>query len=71
VPALEVLLVNQAVSNLIRDNKAYQIRSVLQTGAAHGMWALDASLADLVRRKVVHREEAARHAEEPARLPAA
>src|SRR5688572_10034097 len=71
VPALEVLLVNKAVSNLIRDNKAYQIRSVLQTGASHGMWALDASLADLVRRKVVHRDEAARHAEEPARLPAA
>jgi twitching motility protein PilT len=71
VPALEVLLMNKAVGNLIRDNKAYQIRSVLQTGAAHGMWALDSSLADLVRRRLVRREDAARHAEEPARLPAA
>jgi twitching motility protein PilT len=69
--ALEVLVVNKAVSNLIRDNKTFQIRSVLQTGASHGMSLLDTSLADLVKRKVVTRDEAARHAEDPARLPAA
>jgi twitching motility protein PilT len=69
--ALEVLVVNKAVSNLIRENKTFQIRSVLQTGAAHGMTLMDASLADLVKRKVVARDEASRHAEDPARLPAA
>ena len=69
--ALEVLVVNKAVANLIRENKTFQIRSVLQTGAAHGMSLMDASLADLVKRKVVARDEALRHAEDPARLASA
>jgi twitching motility protein PilT len=68
VPALEVLVCNKAVGNLIRDNKTFQIKSVLQTGATHGMCLLDASLADLVKNKVITREEAARNAEEPAKF---
>jgi twitching motility protein PilT len=68
VPALEVLVCNKAVGNLIRENKTFQIKSVLQTGGVHGMCLLDASLSDLVKNKVITREEAARHAEEPAKL---
>ena len=68
VPALEVLVCNKAVGNLIRDNKTFQIKSVLQTGAVHGMCLLDASLADLVKNKVITREEAARNADEPAKF---
>jgi twitching motility protein PilT len=68
VPALEVLVCNKAVGNLIRDNKTFQIKSVLQTGSAHGMCLLDASLADLVKNKVITREEAARNADEPAKF---
>ena len=70
VPALEVLIATKAVSNLIRENKTFQIRSVLQTGTAHGMVQLDVSLADLVRRGVVTREEALLHAEDPLKIPA-
>ncbi len=65
VPALEVLVVNKAVGNLIRDNKTFQIKSVLQTGASHGMCLLDASLADLVKKGLIHREEAMKQADEP------
>jgi twitching motility protein PilT len=68
VPALEILVVNKAVGNLIRENKTFQIKSVLQTGATHGMCLLDASLAELVKNKVITREEAARNAEETARF---
>jgi twitching motility protein PilT len=68
VPALEVLVCNKAVGNLIRDNKTFQIKSVLQTGSVHGMCLLDASLADLVKNRVITREEAARNAEEPAKF---
>jgi twitching motility protein PilT len=68
LPALEILVCNKAVGNLIRDNKTFQIKSVLQTGATHGMCLLDASLADLVKNKVITREEAARNAEEPAKF---
>jgi twitching motility protein PilT len=68
VPALEVLVCNKAVGNLVRDNKTFQIRSVLQTGGSQGMCLLDASLADLVKSKVITREEALRHCEEPQRF---
>ena len=65
VPALEILVVNKAVGNLIRDNKTFQIRSVLQTGSSQGMCLLDASLAELVKNRVITREEAMRQADEP------
>ncbi|MEA2564298.1 MAG: twitching motility protein PilT [Acidobacteriota bacterium] len=68
VPALEVLVCNKAVGNLIRDNKTFQIKSVLQTGSSQGMCLLDASLADLVKNKVITREEAMRNAEDPAKF---
>src|SRR5436190_5193850 len=65
VPALEILVANKAVGNLIRENKTFQIRSVLQTGGALGMCQLDASLSELVKSRAITREEALRHAEEP------
>ncbi|HEX4961105.1 MAG TPA: type IV pilus twitching motility protein PilT [Thermoanaerobaculia bacterium] len=68
VPALEILVVNKAVGNLIRENKTFQIKSVLQTGASHGMCLLDASLADLIKKGFISREEAMKHAEEPHKL---
>ncbi len=68
VAALEILVVTKAVSNLIRDNKTFQIRSVLQTGATRGMRELDASLAELVDAGVIRREEARRQAENPDRF---
>jgi twitching motility protein PilT len=71
VPALEILMANKAVGNLIRENKTFQIKSVLQTGASHGMCLLDASLAELVKTRVITREEAQRNAEEPQRFAGA
>jgi twitching motility protein PilT len=68
VPALEILVANKAVGNLIRENKTFQIRSVLQTGGTLGMCLLDASLSELVRTRVITREEALLHAEEPQRI---
>ncbi len=68
VPVLEVLIVNKAISNLIRENKSFQIRSVLQTGASQGMNLLDSSLEALVKQGVITKEEALRHAEEPKRF---
>jgi twitching motility protein PilT len=68
VPALEILMANKAVGNLIRDNKTFQIKSVLQTGASQGMCMLDASLADMVKNRVITREEALRNAEDPSKF---
>jgi twitching motility protein PilT len=71
VPALEVLVCTKAVGNLIRENKTFQIRSVLQTGSAQGMCLLDGSLAELVKNKVITREEAMRQADDPQKFAAA
>jgi twitching motility protein PilT len=68
VPALEILVVNKAVGNLIRENKAFQIHSQLQMGTSQGMCLLDDSLNRLVKEKVVAKEEALRHCEDPKRI---
>jgi len=68
VPALEILVVTKAVSNLIRENKTFQIRSVLQTGSSHGMRELDTALEELVKQRTITRQEALRHAETPERF---
>ena len=53
VPAQEVLIVNSAVANLIREGKTYQIQSMMQTGRALGNVTLNDALFDLVKRKIV------------------
>jgi twitching motility protein PilT len=65
VPALETLAITRAVGNLIRENKTFQIHSVLQTGASQGMGLMDHSLRDLVRSGVVAADEARRHCDDP------
>ncbi|HTO05689.1 MAG TPA: type IV pilus twitching motility protein PilT [Myxococcota bacterium] len=69
VPAVEILVVNRPVGNLIREEKTVQIRSTMQTGAASGMCLLDASLAQLVKAGSVKRDEALLHAEDPKLIP--
>jgi twitching motility protein PilT len=69
VPALEVLVNNKAVGNLIRENKAFQLHSILQMGAAQGMSLMDDSLGRLVRDGVISREEALRRCEDVRRIP--
>jgi len=68
VPALELLVNNKAIGNMIRENKTFQLGSVMQMGAAQGMCLLDDSLAKLVKEKVVAKEEALRHCEDPRRI---
>ena len=58
VAALEVLLINSAISNLIREAKTFQIPSMMQVGRAQGMVALNDALMDLVTKKLVEPEEA-------------
>jgi twitching motility protein PilT len=64
IPALELLVINRAIGNLIRDEKTVQIRSSMQTGKAHGMYLLEQSLNDLVSEGKITRETALLYAEE-------
>ncbi len=68
VAALEVLMVNHAVGNLIRDEKQFQIRSVMQMSKKSGMRLLDDSLKDLMRANIIKKEDAKLAAENPASL---
>jgi twitching motility protein PilT len=68
VPALEILVVNKAIGNLIRENKTFQIHSQLQMGASQGMCLMDDSLNRLVKEGRVTREEAVLHAEDAKRI---
>jgi twitching motility protein PilT len=68
VPALETLVANRAVGNLIRENKTFQLHSILQTGASQGMRLLDHALRELVQSGAVTREAALRHCEDPKAL---
>ena len=65
VPALEILVINKAIGNLIRDGKTTQIRSAMQTGRSRGMCLLEQSLNELVSAGTVAREEALRCVDDP------
>lgn len=68
VAAMEFLLVNQAVANLIREGKTYQIPSVMQTNKGKGMQTLNEALFKLVQDDRVEPEFACAAAADRAEL---
>ncbi len=56
VPAFEVMNMNSAIRNMIRDSKNYQIDNVIQASAAEGMISMDQSLLRLYRDGVITAE---------------
>jgi len=58
VAAREILITNDAVSNMIREGKTFQLPSIIQTQKKLGMMTLNDSLIGLVDRKLVDIEEA-------------
>ncbi|HEY8942820.1 MAG TPA: type IV pilus twitching motility protein PilT [Polyangiaceae bacterium] len=54
----EILVGTAAVRNLIREGKTHQIPSVMQVAAKHGMMTMEASMVELVSRRVVSLEDA-------------
>ncbi|MFM9873514.1 MAG: type IV pilus twitching motility protein PilT [Fimbriimonadaceae bacterium] len=65
IAAFEVLNATGAVRNLIRENKTYQIGSIIQTGARQKMLTLDQSLSRLVESGLVELDEARSKAKDP------
>jgi twitching motility protein PilT len=66
--ALEVLVPDDAVRNLIRQAKVEQIYSVMQTSTSRGMQTMEQSLADLVLRHVITPEVAFSRSSRPGQL---
>ncbi|MBT4130651.1 MAG: PilT/PilU family type 4a pilus ATPase [Candidatus Marinimicrobia bacterium] len=48
VASFEIMVVNNAVRNLVREQKIHQLHSVMQTARAEGMMTMDASIQSLV-----------------------
>jgi twitching motility protein PilT len=68
VPALEILLPDDAVRNLIRQCKVEQIYSVMQTNTGRGMQTLEQALVDLVARGTITHEVALGRSSRPEQL---
>jgi twitching motility protein PilT len=65
VMATEVLIVNSAIRNLIREQKVEQIQLTIQTGGKVGMQTMNTSLADLYKRQRVTYQEAIARSTDP------
>ena len=58
IPACEIMFVNSAIKNLIREKKTYQIDLVIDTSVQEGMTSLNRSLVELVRKREISLESA-------------
>jgi twitching motility protein PilT len=67
-PALEILLANNAVKSLIRENRIYQLDTVIETHRKEGMVSMNTSLFDLIVRGIVSYETALLYSPDPVSL---
>ncbi|MGD0576975.1 MAG: PilT/PilU family type 4a pilus ATPase [Candidatus Staskawiczbacteria bacterium] len=68
IPVCEVLICNNAVSTLIRENKVHEIPAVIETSAKEGMISLNRAMVDLVRKKEISLKNATDYALDPAEI---
>jgi len=71
VGAYEIMVVNTAISNLIREGKTFQISSAIQVGRKDGMMTLEQSVLELVNNQEVNPEDVTDLIENPSLLEAA
>lgn len=65
IAAFEIMLATPSVRSRIRDNKTFQIRSDIQTGAKFGMVTLDACLLEHYRNGLIRYDELVTKAQDP------
>ncbi len=68
VAAVEVMLESEAISNLIRTRKNYQIMNVIQSSSEAGMQSLDNAVFALYKEGVISREHALLYCHDSAHL---
>ena len=67
-PAFEIMHVNSAIRNLIRESKTHQIDNVIQTSAASGMISMDSFIMNLVQSGEISRDTAVSQAANPEQM---
>ena len=70
IPVCEVLMINAAAANLIRENKVHELPLVIETSVEEGMMALNRSLASLVKVREITIENALKYSLNPTELRA-
>ncbi len=70
VAALEILIANPAVRNLVREGKTHQIPSMIQTGKKYGMILLDDSIMELFKKGIISADDAYAKSNEKGRFRA-
>ena len=68
IPTMEIMIVNPAVRNLIRERKTYQIDLVIETSLQEGMVTLNRSLVNLIKNKEITLENGELYSLNPAEL---
>ncbi|MBR1497140.1 MAG: PilT/PilU family type 4a pilus ATPase [Oscillospiraceae bacterium] len=68
VPAFEIMHLNNAIRNLVRDSRIHQIDAAIQTGASEGMIGMDESILRLAKAKRVSAETALHFAMNPEQM---
>ncbi len=58
VMSLEIMVTTPAIRNLIREEKIHQIYSAMQSGQKFGMQTMNQALVELIRKRLITREEA-------------
>lgn len=58
IPALEIMFLNNAIRNMIRESKIHQIDGVISTSVDEGMVTMDNSLLRLYKEKKISKEHA-------------
>ena len=68
VPAVEVMMVNPAIAQLIRDNNIRRIPTAILAGKEEGMQSFNMSLASLVKEELIDEQEAMLNSDNPEEL---
>ncbi|MBQ2860115.1 MAG: Flp pilus assembly complex ATPase component TadA, partial [Peptococcaceae bacterium] len=62
IPVFEIMPLNNAVRNMIRESKVHQLDALIASSSGDGMVSMDSSLLDLVRAKRITKETAIHYA---------
>jgi twitching motility protein PilT len=68
VPVCEVMICNNAISTLIREDKTHEIPAVIETSAKEGMISFNRAMVDLVRKKEISLKDAMDYALDPTEI---
>lgn len=68
VPAFEIMHLNNAIRNLVRESRNHQIDAAIQAGASEGMISMDESILRLTKAGKISKETALQHAMNPEQM---